>query len=133
MEEERGPQEWVVEVATGVVVPSIGPKRWGGGWSEGKRPVDGGVLLSRFSKPKQGEGRRGDVVLVGEMKKVGRWFGLATRTWRRAVDSGADQGNGGLGETEEEEGPGGPVMGRKAKTSWASAKIFQGEWSRLQI
>jgi hypothetical protein len=26
---------------------------------------------------------------MGEMKKVGRWFGSATRAWRRAADGGA--------------------------------------------
>jgi hypothetical protein len=67
------------------------------------------------------------------MKKAGRRFGSATRTWRRAADGGAGRGSSGSGEIEVDEGPGGPVMGRKAKTSWASAKIFQGEWSRLQI
>jgi hypothetical protein len=122
-----------VEVAAGVVVPFIGPERRGGGWSEGKRPVGGGVLLHRFLKLKRGEGRWGGVVLVGEMKKVGHRFGSATRVWRRAADGSAGQGGGGSGETEEEEGPGGPVMGRKAKTSWASVKIFQGELSGLQI
>jgi hypothetical protein len=67
------------------------------------------------------------------MKKAGHRFILATRTWRRAADGGVDPGGGSSGETEEEEGPVGPVMGRKAKTRWASAKFFQGEWSGLQI
>jgi hypothetical protein len=116
-----------VEEAVGVVVPFIGPERWGGSWSEGKRPVGGGVLLQRFSKPKRGEGRRGGIILVGEMKKSGRRFGSASHPWRRAADGGTGRGGSGLGETEEEEGPGGPAMGRKAKTSWARAKIFQGE------
>jgi hypothetical protein len=70
---------------------------------------------------------------VEEMKKAGHRFGSATRTWRRAVDGGTGRGGGGLGESGEEEGTGGPVMGQKAKTSWASVKIFQGEWSGLQI
>jgi hypothetical protein len=70
---------------------------------------------------------------VGEMKKAGCRFGSATHTWRRAVDGGADRGGRGSGETEEEEGPDGPVMRRKAKMSWACAKIFQGEWSGFQI
>jgi hypothetical protein len=120
-----------VEVAAGVVVPFIGPERWGGGWSEGKWLAGGGVLLCRCLKPKRGEGRRGGVILVGEMKKAGHRFGSATRTRRRAVDGDAGRGGDDSGEVEEEEGPGGPVMGRKAKTSWVSAKIFQGEWSGL--
>jgi hypothetical protein len=49
--------------------------------------------------------------LVGEMKKVGRRFGSATRPWGRVANGGADRGGGGFGETEEEEGLGGPVMG----------------------
>jgi hypothetical protein len=122
-----------VEVAAGVLVPFIGPERRGGGWSEGKWPVGGGVLLHRFSNLKRGEGRRGGVVLVGEMKKVGRRFGSDTHTWRRAIDGGAGRGGAGSGEIEEEECPGGLVMGRKAKTSWTSTKIFQGEWFGLQI
>jgi hypothetical protein len=77
-------------------------------------------------------GKAGRRHLGGGMKKAWRWFSLATRTWRRAADGCAGRGGGGSGETEEE-GPGGPVMGRKDKMSWASAKIFQGEWSRLQI
>jgi hypothetical protein len=70
---------------------------------------------------------------VGEMKKAGRRFDSATRTWRGATDGGTGRGCGGSCETEEEEGPCGPVMGRKAKMSWASAKIFGGERSGLQI
>jgi hypothetical protein len=117
-----------VEVVVGVVVPFIGPERQGGDWSEGKRPAGGGVLLCWFLKPKRGEGRQGGVVMVGEMKKAGHQFGSTTHTWRRAADGG-----GGSAESEEEEGPGGPVMDREAKMCWASAEIFQGEWSRLQI
>jgi hypothetical protein len=52
---------------------------------------------------------------VGEMKKAGRRFGSATRTWRRAADGGTGRCGGDSGETEEEEGPGGLVVGRKAK------------------
>jgi hypothetical protein len=70
---------------------------------------------------------------VGEMKKAGRWFGSATRTWRRVADGGAGRGGGGSGESEEEQGPGGLVMGQKAKMSWVSADFFQGERSGLQI
>jgi hypothetical protein len=29
---------------------------------------------------------------MGEIKKVGRWFGSATRAWRRAADGGAWHG-----------------------------------------
>jgi hypothetical protein len=120
-----------VEVAAGDVVPFIGLERRGGGWSERKWTVGGGVLLHRFLKPKRGEGRRAGVVLVGEMKKAGHRFGSATRTWRTAADGGT--GRGDSGETEEEDGPGGSVMGRNAKTNWASTEIFQGDWSGLQI
>jgi hypothetical protein len=81
---------------------------------------------------RRNKGREG-VVLVGEMKKAGHRFSSATRTWRRVADGGADPGGDSSSETEEEEGPVGPVMGRKVKTSWASAKFFQGEWSGLQI
>jgi hypothetical protein len=122
-----------VEVAAGVVFPFIGSERRGGSWSKGQWPVGCGVLAHRFLKPKRGEGRHGGVILVGEMKKAGRRFVSATHTWRRAADDGAGWGGGGSGMTEEEEGPGGPLMGRNAKTSWASAKIFQGEWFGLQI
>jgi hypothetical protein len=97
-------------VAVWVVVFFIGPERRGGGWSEGKQPVGDGVLLYRFSKLKRGEGRRGGIVLVGEIKKKGRQFGSTTHTWRRAAAGGVGRGDGGSGETEEE-GPGGPVMG----------------------
>jgi hypothetical protein len=120
-----------VEVAAGVVVLFIGLKRWGGGWSEGKWLAGSGVLLCRCLKPKRGEGRRGGIILVGEMKKAGRQFSSATRTRRRAADGDAGRGGDGSGEVEEEEGPGGLVMGRKAKTSWVSAKIFQENGSDL--
>jgi hypothetical protein len=33
------------------------------------------------------------------------------------------RGNGGSGETEEEENPGGPVLGRKAMVTWAGVGI----------
>jgi hypothetical protein len=122
-----------MEVVARVVVPFIGLERRGGSWSEGKWLAGGGVLLRRFLKSKRGEGRRGGVVLVGEMKKVGRQFGSATRMWRRVACGSAGLGGGGSGETGEGEGLGGPMMGRKAKTSWASVKIFQGEWFGLQI
>jgi hypothetical protein len=100
-----------VEVAAGVVVPFIGLERRGGGWSEGKRPASDGVLLCRFSKLKRGEERQGGVILVGEMKKAGRRFDSATRPWRRVADGGAGRSGDDSGETEEEEGLGGPVMG----------------------
>jgi hypothetical protein len=44
------------------------------------------------------------------MKKVGRQFGSATRVRRRAPDGSARRG-GGSGETKEEKGPGGLVLG----------------------
>jgi hypothetical protein len=36
--------------------------------------------------------RRGGAVLMGEMKKVGRWFGSATHAWRRAIDGSVQCG-----------------------------------------
>jgi hypothetical protein len=33
------------------------------------------------------------------------------------------RGSGGSGETEEEEGPGGPVLGRKAVVTWANVGV----------
>jgi hypothetical protein len=99
------------------------------------RETDGGLwsFTPSVFKAEMRGGKVGGVVLVGETKKVGCWFGSATHTWRRAADGSAGRGDSGSGETEEEEGPGGPVMGRKAKTSWAGEKIFQGEWFGLQI
>jgi hypothetical protein len=66
--------------------------------------------------------------MVGEMKKAGRRFGSATHTLRRVADGGARRGSadwgwGGSGETEEEESPGGPVLGRKAVVTWAGVGI----------
>jgi hypothetical protein len=66
--------------------------------------------------------------LIGEMKKVGRRFGSATRVWRRAVDGCAWRGNtdrsgGSSGETEEEESLGGPVLGQKAVVTWVGIGI----------
>jgi hypothetical protein len=115
----------------------------GGGWGCGPfyRAEEAGEATDQRGNDRQAvefysigfrrrnKGREG-VVLVGEMKKAGH---RATRTWRRVADGGTDPGGDSSGETEEEEGQVGPVMGRKAKTSWASAKIFQGEWSGLQI
>jgi hypothetical protein len=58
------------------------------------------------------------------MKKAGHQFDSATRTQRRAADGGARCGSGGgSGETEEEEGLGGPVLGRKAVVTWAGVGI----------
>jgi hypothetical protein len=59
------------------------------------------------------------------MKKAGRRFDSATRPWRRVADGGAGRSGDDSGETEEEEGLGGPVMGWKAKTSWASMNFFK--------
>jgi hypothetical protein len=47
------------------------------------------------------------------MKKAGRQFGSATRACWGAADGGARRG-GSSGETEEEEGLGGLLLGRKA-------------------
>jgi hypothetical protein len=53
---------------------------------------------------------------MGEMKKMGRWFGSATHAWRRAADGCARRGSG-SGETEEEENPGRPVWAESAERS----------------
>jgi hypothetical protein len=78
--------------------------------------------------------------LVGGLKKVGRRFGLATHTRRRVADGGArrggaGRGSGGSGKTEEEEGPGGPVLGRKAVVTWASDGISKekSRWAAMAI
>jgi hypothetical protein len=73
---------------------------------------------------------------MGEMKKVGRQFGSATRARRIAADGnarrgGADRGDGGSGETEEEESPGGPVLGRKAMVTLAGVGISKENQDRL--
>jgi hypothetical protein len=40
-------------------------------------------------------------------------------------------GDGGSGDTEEEEIPGGPVLGRKAVVTWAGVGISKENWDGL--
>jgi hypothetical protein len=82
----------------------------------------GGDSVPVVSKSKRGRGLRGWRRLGGRNEEDGRQFGLATHAWRRAADDSA-WGGGGSGETREEEGPGGPVLGRKVVVTWASVGI----------
>jgi hypothetical protein len=84
-----------------------------------------GIQYWSFQRVKGGEELTGGIVLMGEMKKVGRRFGSATHAWRSAADGATvpTGGDGGSGETEEEESPGGLVLGRKVVVTWASVGI----------
>jgi hypothetical protein len=48
---------------------------------------------------------------MGEMKKVGRRFGSASRARAARGAAAPTRGGGGSGETEEGESPFGPVLG----------------------
>jgi hypothetical protein len=97
-----------------------------------------GIQYRPFQRVKGGGELRGGIVLVGEMKKAGHWFGSATHARRRAADSDARRGGTWpgqrcSGETEEEKGPGGPVLGRKAVVTWANVGVSKEKLRRAAM
>jgi hypothetical protein len=102
--EERGARMSVVEMV-GSVAPfyRVGEAIERGGW-----PVVVGIQYWPFRRVKGG----------GEQTAA---HGAAAPT----------EGDGGSGETEEEESLGGPVMGRKAVVTWAGVGISKENWDAL--